>query len=471
MESKHILNSELGRRDLLRRGGVAAAALASSSFLASCSSSSSSSRGGGGSSKKIRVWWDKGYYPAEGESVKAAIKAWEKSSGKTAELTLLATDSFPGKMTAAVQAGNPPEVAFGNVIPTAIYARDDVLADCTDVVKSAQLTDSALKGGYMYNAKKDSSAYYGVPLGTTTTMLFHWKSMLQEVGVSEPLPTGWNDFWQVFKDAQKSYRAKKGGDTYGIGWTLSSGSEDTNEMIRFALMSFGVDLITDDMRLNRITGDTRRGMTEAIAWLADLYKDGFIPKDSISWASPDNNAALLNHNVFMTPNSSLSIPAAIKEDKPKEWAELVTTGWPDRKVGGSMPQVSEPWNACVFRQSGNPDAGKDFLKFFMQPDVINDWLVAAQARRVPVDKRVLQKPYWSQSKDPNVTAVLNALSGPKTVPAWLISSAPYQNVVTSGMWGKVLGKAAIGQQTPKEAADFAITTLTGLFEKAHRVVK
>lgn len=94
--------SRIDRRDFIRWGGAATTAVASGAFLASCGNS-----GSGSSSNKIRVWWDQGYYPAEGDSVKAAIKAWEQKSGKTAELTLVATDSLAGKMTAAVQAGNP----------------------------------------------------------------------------------------------------------------------------------------------------------------------------------------------------------------------------------------------------------------------------------------------------------------------------------------------------------------------------
>lgn len=456
--------SRIDRRDFIRWGGAATTAVASGAFLASCGNS-----GSGSSSNKIRVWWDQGYYPAEGDSVKAAIKAWEQKSGKTAELTLVATDSLAGKMTAAVQAGNPPEVAFGNVIPSAIYASDDELVDLSDVVKSAQLTKSALEGAHLYNAKKKSSSYYAAPLGTSTTMIFYWANMLKDAGVSESLPTDWDGFWNAFKSAQDAYKSKTGKPVKAIGWTMGSSSEDTNEMIRFAMMGFGVDLINNDMRLNPITNQTRSQLAQTIDWLVQLYKGGYIPQQAISWGSPDNNTALMNHNVLMTPNSSLSIPAAVKAQSKAEWKNLVTTKWPDRKVGGAMPQVSEPWNACVFKKSDNPDLGKDFLKFFMQPKTLNDWLVAAEARRIPVDKRVLDLPYWAKSKDPNIATTVKALSGDATVPAWLISSAPYQQVVTSGMWGDVLGQAVSGRQTAQQSASAALDRLTQLFKQADQM--
>lgn len=455
----------IGRRDFIRWGGAATAAVASGPFLASCGKSG----GSGSSSNKISVWWDQGYYPAEGDSVKAAIKAWEDKTGKTADLTLVATDSLAGKMTAAVQAGNPPEVAFGNVIPCAIYASEDKLVDLTDVVKSAQITKSALEGAHLYNAESKSSSYYAAPLGTSTTMIFYWKNMLKEAGMDTSLPTDWNGFWNVFKDAQDAYKAKTGKPVNAIGWTMGSSSEDTNEMIRFAMMGFGVDLINNDMKLNPVTDQTRSQLTQTIDWLVQLYKGNYIPKQAISWGSPDNNTALLNHTVLMTPNSSLSIPAAVKSQSKAEWKNLATTKWPDRQVGGPMPQVSEPWNACVFKDSENPDLGKDFLKFFMQPKPLNDWLVAAEARRIPVDTRVLDMPYWSASKDPNVSTTVKALSGDATVPAWLISSAPYQKVVTSGMWGDVLGRAVTGRQTAQESANSALERLTQLFKEADQM--
>lgn len=454
----------IGRREVIRWGATATAAAASAPLLASCGGS-----GGSGSPNKIQVWWDQGYYPAEGDSVKAAIKAWEDKTGKTAELTLVATDSLAGKMTAAVQAGNPPEVAFGNVIPSAIYASEDELVDLTDVVNAAKLTKAAMEGAHLYNAKKKTSSYYAAPLGTTTTMIFYWENMLKKVGMGGSLPTGWDDFWHMFEDAQNAYNTKTGKSVKAIGWTMGSGSEDTNEHIRFAMMAFGVDLINNDMKLNPVTDETRTNLTAAINWLVQQYKGGFIPQQAISWSSPDNNTALMNHTVLMTPNSSLSIPAAVKSKSTKEWKNLVTTRWPNRKSGDEMPPVSEPWNACVFNKSNNPDLGKDFLKFFMQPKTLNDWLVAAEARRIPVDTRVLDLPYWSKSKDPNITATVKALSSDTTVPAWLISSAPYQKVVTSGMWGDILGKAVTGRQSPQDSAETALKKLEELFKDADQM--
>lgn len=465
MSTKKVRSSSmaLGRRDFIRWGGSAAAVAASAPLLASCSS------GGSGSPDKIRVWWDQGYYPAEGDSVKAAIKAWEAKTGKTAELTLVATDSLAGKMTAAVQAGNPPEVAFGNVVPSAIYANEDELVDVSDVVEAASLTPAAKKGAHLFNAKKGSASYYAAPLGTTTTMIFYWENMLKEAGMGTSLPTDWDGFWNVFKEAQGGYKAKSGKPVNAVGWTLGSGSMDTNEHIRFAIMSFGLDLINDDMQLNPVTNETHTKLTAAIAWLVQLYQGGYIPQQAISWSSPDNNTALMNHTVLMTPNSSLSIPAAVKSQSPKEYKQLVTTMWPDRQVGGAMPAVSEPWNACVFKKSGNPDLGKDFLKFFMQPKTLNDWLIAAEARRIPVDTRVLDQAYWSKSDDPNITTTVKALSSDATVPAWVVSSAPYQKVVTSGMWGDVLGKAVTKRQSPQDSAKAALDRLTQLFKDAKQM--
>ncbi len=46
------------------------------------------------------------------------------------------------------------------------------------------------------------------------------------------------------------------------------------------------------------------------------------------WLNPDNNRSLLNRLVVMTPNNSLSIPAAVRQNPDLYHYKLGTRGYP-----------------------------------------------------------------------------------------------------------------------------------------------
>ena len=59
------------------------------------------------------VWWDKGFYPQEDEAVHEIVAAFEQETGKQVELALFPGDALAGKLEAAIEAGRPPDFAFG----------------------------------------------------------------------------------------------------------------------------------------------------------------------------------------------------------------------------------------------------------------------------------------------------------------------------------------------------------------------
>jgi multiple sugar transport system substrate-binding protein len=59
------------------------------------------------------VWWEKGFYPQEDAAVRETIAAFEQKTGKQLELVQPTQDELPGKVKAALEAGQPPDFAFG----------------------------------------------------------------------------------------------------------------------------------------------------------------------------------------------------------------------------------------------------------------------------------------------------------------------------------------------------------------------
>ena len=84
----------------------------------------------------LRIVWEEGFYPEEDKAFEAVIAAYEQESGKGVELTFYSQDDVLEKMLAALDSGDPPDLAlaFGASSYVPKWARDGVLADLSDVV-------------------------------------------------------------------------------------------------------------------------------------------------------------------------------------------------------------------------------------------------------------------------------------------------------------------------------------------------
>jgi multiple sugar transport system substrate-binding protein len=67
----------------------------------------------GAQAADLVVWWEKGYYDQEDEAVAEIIEAFEKDTGKQVELLFYSNEELPGALEAALEAGQPPDFAFG----------------------------------------------------------------------------------------------------------------------------------------------------------------------------------------------------------------------------------------------------------------------------------------------------------------------------------------------------------------------
>ena len=101
------------------------------------------------------------------------------------------------------------------------------------------------------------------------------------------------------------------------------------ELVQF-LQAYEGDWVSREGQLVIDHPEVRRRLIEAIDRYTAIYRHGCTPPASTSWASIDNNKAFLAQTVVMTPNESLSIPNALKRERPE-----ITTRTPQRSDGHS----------------------------------------------------------------------------------------------------------------------------------------
>jgi multiple sugar transport system substrate-binding protein len=288
------------------------------------------------------VWWEKGFYPQEDAAVREIVAAFEQRSGKQLELVFYPQEELPDRILAALEAGNPPDFAWGFWLSDYIgqWALEDRLVDLTDAVGNlSDLFDPAqLDRAILRNGRTEQKTLYGLPMGQNRNYIHVWKNLLTRAGLSlDSIPKDWEAFWSFWCDkVQPGVRKALGrDDIWGLGLAMSAGASDTETEFAQFVDAYQADYVTADGRLVIDDSEVRRKLIRAIDGYTAIYRKGCTPPDSVSWANIDNNKRFLAQSVVMTPNDTLSIVNALKHERPDDYYEN-----PQRSSGRSVQPES-----------------------------------------------------------------------------------------------------------------------------------
>jgi len=135
----------------------------------------------------LNVWWNKGFYKSEDDALFAAIKKFEDKTKVKVELSQYPVQDTIPKTVAALDAGTPPDVSYGDVYDfqvTGKWAFEDKLEDITDVltpIKGAFLPNT-IETTYLYDDVTKKRAYYAFPMKQQTMHIEYWIDMLGDAG-------------------------------------------------------------------------------------------------------------------------------------------------------------------------------------------------------------------------------------------------------------------------------------------------
>jgi multiple sugar transport system substrate-binding protein len=182
------------------------------------------------------------------------------------------------------------------------------------------------------------------------------------------IPKEWDAFWSFWCDqVQPALRKALGRDNvWAVGLAMSPITADTSNGIWQFIDAYEADYVTHDGRLVIDDPEVRRRLIKAVDSYAAIYRKGCTPPDSVNWDGYGNNAQFLAQTIVMTLNQTLSIPAALKRERPEDYYEnAATVDWPDGAYG--QPLVIETFanGAAVFRDGEHVDNAKEFVRFLV----------------------------------------------------------------------------------------------------------
>ena len=419
---------------------------------------------------KLTVWWGKGYYKSEDDALYAAIKKFEAKYPKVkVELSLYAPQEGVPKTVAALDAGNPPDVAYGDVFDfqvSAKWAYDNKLEDLTSVIDPlrAKFEPAALATTFLYNNSTQSRAYYAFPIKQQTMHIQYWKDMLGEAGFKESdIPKDWKGFWSFWCDkVQTAYRQKTGNRTFGTGFPMGVDSSDSFFSFLTFMDAYNVKLVSDSGKLLVDDPTVRQGLINTLTDYTAVYAKGCTPPSSTTWKDPDNNVAFHNKTIILTHNATISIAAKWLDDSnnaslteeqrataKKNYTELIaTSGFPNKPDGSKMTYRAAVKTGVIFKDAKNKTAAKQFVAFMLDEANLTPYVEGSLGRWFPVTKAAQQSAFWKS--DPHRVTVYNQFMA-GTTPFEFTKNYKFTVLNNENVWAKAMNRI-LNEKVPVDKA-------------------
>ena len=455
--------NNMNRRAVLRGSlGVAALGTLSRPYIAHAAG------------KTAAVWQLQGFVPEEDAAFRKTIADYEKASGNKIELTVMPFQALNQKAVAALTSGDVPDLIFHDA-PSALLpqnAWNDKLEDMSDVVKAyeSQLSETSTLMSSFYNGVTKQRSYYMAPVKQSCSPFHIWGDLVKKAGFDlKDAPKTWDEFWNFFKPVQKELRAKGMRKMYSMGLQITTvGPNDGNGLwYYFMIANGGQDIVTKDGKLHTDDPKVREAAIHSVEFMTGLYKDGYVPPEALSWNDADDNNAYHEKLFVMDLDGTLSTELAMIKDKKAYYEEMVVMGLPNKNDGTPMPAQDGCGGGFIPKGAKNVEVAKEFMKFFLQPQVMNENLKSGLGRWVPaIPSIVKQDPWWTDTKsDPHrLPYVTEAVLNP-TIPQYNGFNPAIGQVNAEQIWGQCHSDVIKNGMTPAQAVDKAFKRVEAIFSK------
>jgi multiple sugar transport system substrate-binding protein len=426
----------------------------------------------------LTVFWTKGFYKSEDDALFAAIKKFEaKHKGVKVELSQYPVQDTIPKTVAALDSGNPPDVAYSDVYDfqvTAKWAYDDKLEDISSVIDPirAKFEPSALSTTFLYDDAAKKRAYYAFPIKQQTMHIQYWKDMLGEAGFKESdIPKDWHGYWNFWcEKVQPAYRQKTGKRTYGVGFPMGVDSSDTFYSFLTFADAYNVKMVNDSGKLLVDDPSVRKGLIGAMTDYVMPYQKGCTPPSSTTWKDPDNNNAFHNKTIILTHNATISIAAKWLDDmnntslseqqraeaKKNYEQNIATAAFPNKPDGSKMIYRAAVKTGVIFKDAKHKKLAKEFVAFMLDEQNLTPYVEGSLGRWFPVQKTAQQSKFWQS--DPHRRDVYNQFMA-GTTPFEFTKNYKFTILNNENVWGKAMNRIVNEHVSVDKAVDEMIARI------------
>jgi multiple sugar transport system substrate-binding protein len=367
----------LTRREVLKQAGVAAA-------LATTAPWWLVRRAHAARREKLIVWSGVALAPQVDKILKDQCYAYAKQAGiKENELQYveLGTGQQPPKMVAALEAGNPPDVARTGSSYASLYRSQGHLLEVTDIVEKMQQVPGGLFPVCLEAAMHKGKAY-GVPYQVSPRPLVTRLDLLEAAKVDPPKT--WDELIEVCKKLQKPPKLT------GFGMCLGLTTDADNEVM-IMIWGHGGKLVEADDKTVALHSP---GTVQAVQLIADMFqKHKIIPKGTISWDNQGNNKAYQSRQVIFVVNPT-SIYAHLAESDKELYDVTGLLPVPAGPAGAIQALGTGEW--VLFKHNPYPEVAKGLVQYSMEPENLRVVMEEGGGRWGPPYRGMYASDFWQR---------------------------------------------------------------------------
>jgi len=448
----------LTRRSVLRSSlGFAAAGTVARPYVANAAATTA------------EVWAAQGFAKQEDTAFIKLVADYEKASGNKIDYSLIPFAPLRQKEVSAIQSGVVPDVMFTADLEFApLYSWDDKLLDVSDIVEPLKkdFAPIAVESCYLYNNATKRRSYYMVPTLVTGWPFHIWGSLVEKAGYKiSDLPKTWDAFLDFFMPVQDSLRKQGMRKIYAYGYQLTANGVDPIATYNAFLIAYGgKDLVTPDGRLHTDDPQVRAAAAKALERLTTPFKEGYVPPSCLNWNDADDNNAFHSKLMVMDFDGTISTEVAIY-DKKEEYNDIVTRGLPLGNDGKELTSQIITGAPVIPKGAKNVAPAKEFLKYMVQPKVLNDYLKGGLGRfMVPIPEIAKSDPFWMK-EDPHREAYTKLTLLGQMMPIYEVYNPAIAEVNSEHLFSVAMFDVMKEGMKPEQAVDKAFKRAEEIFAK------
>jgi multiple sugar transport system substrate-binding protein len=450
------------RRSVLRGSlAVAAAGTLARPYIANAAASTAT------------VWWTQGFIPEEDAGFRKVVADYEKASGNTIDYSLIPFAPLMQKIVSAITSGDVPDLISHDINDQVVVpqnAWNDRVVDVTDVVEAQKSNyhPTAFLASQYYNNVKKQRSFYLIPFKTAVVPFHIWTSLVEKGGGKiADAPKTWDAFWDYFKPIQKSLRGQGMRSVYSLGLqATTTGPADGNNLFHaFLIANGGQDIVTKDGKPHLDDPKIKEAAVKSIAYISTAFKDGYVPPGALSWNDADDNNAFHSKLMVIDFDGTISTEVALYHDK-EQYNDITTMSLPARNDGKPNAAQLGVGGALIPKGAKNVEVAKDFMKFLIQPEVMNAYLKQGLGRWLPAYPSLVKSdPFWLDPSDPHRSNYVREGLIEETVVQYPVFNPGWAEVNATQIWGSAEADVIRNGLTPEQAAEKAFKKIETILAK------
>jgi multiple sugar transport system substrate-binding protein len=452
----------LSRRNVLTSTvGLAAAGALSRPYIANAQA------------KTAVCWINQGFIPQEDAAMTTVCEDYMKASGNKLDYSIMPFMALNQKIISALTSGDVPDMCFhdapSSILPQNCY--DDKIADVSDVVGqyASQLSDTAKLCSTFYNKTTKKRDYYLCPIKQGATPFHVWSDLVEKAGLKmSEIPGKWDGVWSYLKQAQAPLRAKGMRKVYACGLQITTvGPNDGNNVFtHFLIANGGEGIVTPDGKLHTDDPIIREAAIKSVEFMTNLYKEGVVPPEALSWNDADDNNGFHEKLFMMDFDGTLSTELAMFSNKQAFLHDMKTLAPQLKNDGTPMKTQVNAGGGFIPKGAKGIEVAKDFMKYFMQPKVMNDNLKAGLGRWLPaIPSLVKSDPFWlgSDAVEPCLKPYVEEGVINPTLPVFEGYTPAWGQANAEQLWGQAHADVIKSGMKPADAVDKAFKRAEQIF--------